>query len=123
MTRPPTLKGGRNIAMKVPPHAWDATVAFYRDVLGLRPLTDHAPEVGFEFGANQLWIDRAPGLSQAEIWLQVTTDDIDATAARLRDAVVVRCDDIEPLGDGARAFWILSPASIVHLVSPAEREW
>ncbi|NZA27370.1 hypothetical protein H0E84_13340 [Luteimonas sp. SJ-92] len=123
MTRTPTLRGGRNIAMKVPPHAWDATVAFYRDVLGLRPLTGHEPAIGFEFGANQLWIDRAPALSQAEIWLQVTTDDIDATAARLRDAAIVRCDDIEPLGDGARSFWILSPASIVHLVSPSEREW
>ncbi|WP_149193645.1 VOC family protein [Luteimonas suaedae] len=119
----PSIKGGRNIAMKVPPHAWDATVAFYRDVLGLKPITGHAPEIGFEFGANQLWIDRVPALSQSEIWLQVTTDDIDATRARLEAADIVRCDDIEPLGESARSFWILSPASIVHLVSPSEREW
>lgn len=124
MSRPmPAVRGGRNIAMKVPPHTWDATVAFYRDVLGLKPITGHAPETGFEFGANQLWIDRAPALSQSEIWLQVTTDDIEATRARLEAANVARCDDIEPLGEGAESFWILSPASIVHLVSPEEREW
>lgn len=119
----PSIEGGRNIAVKVPPHAWDATVAFYRDVLGLKPITGHEPATGFEFGANQLWIDRVPTLSQSEVWLQVTTDDIDATRARLEAANVVRCDEIEPLGDGARSFWILSPASIVHLVSPSEREW
>jgi len=27
--------GGRNIAMKVPPHLWDATVQFYWDIAGL----------------------------------------------------------------------------------------
>lgn len=123
MTPTLAVKGGRNIAMKVPPHAWDATVAFYRDVLGLKPITAHPPETGFEFGANQLWIDRAPGLSQSEIWLQVTSDDIDATRARLDAAGIVRCDEIEPLGEGAESFWILSPASIIHLVSPSEREW
>ena len=31
----PKLAGGRNIALKVPPHLYDATVQFYRDVVGL----------------------------------------------------------------------------------------
>ncbi len=36
--------GGRNIAMKVPPHLWDATAQFHRDVVGLK-VTQHAPTV------------------------------------------------------------------------------
>lgn len=119
----PAFRGGRNIALKVPPHAWEATVAFYRDVLQLPEITAHAPEIGFEFGPSQLWLDRAPGLSQAETWLEVLTDDIDDAASRLAGAGIVRCDDIEPLGEGAKAFWVLSPASIVHLVCPTDRAW
>lgn len=71
--------GGRNIAMKVPPHVWDTTVQFYRDVIGLRVLERAPtlpPSVGFEFGSNQLWVDRVDGLSQAEIWLELSTDDL-----------------------------------------------
>jgi hypothetical protein len=37
-------------------------------------------------------------------------------AAGSNIAGVVRCDDIEPLPVGMQAFWITSPASIVHLV-------
>lgn len=124
MTKPiPTIRGGRNIAMKVPPHLWERTVAFYRDLLRLPEITTHAPDVGFEFGANQLWIDRVPHISQAELWLEVTTDDIGVSERTLSDAGVVRCDDIEPLGESARAFWIMNPASIVHLVCPADGAW
>ena len=65
--------GGRNIAMKVPPHLWDATVQFYRDVVGLK-VRKHTPTlpptVGVEFGANQLWIDRVCFLQPVvEIWV------------------------------------------------------
>jgi hypothetical protein len=124
MSKPrPTLRGGRNIAMKVPPHLYDDTVAFYRDVLGLPEITTHAPDIGFEFGANQLWIDRVPQLSQAELWLELVSDDIATTERKLAAAGVVRCDDIEPLGESARAFWIMNPASIVHLVCPGDAAW
>lgn len=120
----PKFRGGRNIAMKVPPHAFDATVAFYRDVLRLPEITRHAPEVGFEFGACQLWIDRVPHLSQAETWLEIVADDIDAARGALAEAAgVVRCDAIEALADGARSFWILNPASVVHLVAPSDDAW
>lgn len=120
----PTFTGGRNIAMKVPPHQWEQTVSFYRETLGLRELDnpfDGGPEsVGFEFGANRLWIDRVPGVSQAELWLQVTTADTAVAADHLAAAPgVARCDEIEPLGTTS-AFWISSPAAIVHLVSIPE---
>jgi catechol 2,3-dioxygenase-like lactoylglutathione lyase family enzyme len=112
-----SMAGGRNIALKVPPHQYEATVRFYRDVVGLKPLHNHPPEVGFEFGANQLWIDRVPGMSQAELWLEIVADDIPAAAQHLADAGVVRCDAIEPLPASFEGFWISNPASIVHIVS------
>lgn len=113
--------GGRNIAMKVPPHLWDETVRFYRDVIGLpvieNPFDQGPPGVGFEFGANRLWIDRVISCSQTEIWLQLTSDDTATAARHLESSEVVRCDDIEALSPGSSAFWISSPASVVHLVS------
>lgn len=114
---------GRNIAMKVPPHAYEATVRFYRDVLGLVEITTHASSVGFEFGSNHLWIDRVPGISQAETWLEVVTDDLEAASALLAEAGVVRCDEIEALPPGFQGFWVSSPASIVHLVCDAGASW
>jgi hypothetical protein len=36
------IKGGINIAMKVPPHQYEETIAFYRDVIGLKPFTAKA---------------------------------------------------------------------------------
>lgn len=118
---PVDFAGGPNIAMKVPPHLWEETVRFYRDVLGLReidnPFESGPLSVGFEFGANRLWIDRVVGTSQAEMWLQLTTRDTAAAAQHLAGAGVVRCDEIEPMPEGASAFWISSPSSIVHLVS------
>ena len=60
-------------------------------------------------------------MSQAELWLEVVTDDVDAAAERFQAAGVERCDEIEPLREGFAGFWISSPASIVHLVcTPAD---
>lgn len=115
--------GGRNIAMKVPPHQYDATVRFYRDVLGLAPVEGHEPAIGFQFGSNQLWIDKVATVSQAEIWLEVVVDDMDAAAGELAASGIVRCDEIEPLGPNFRGFWISSPASIIHLVDEKKGAW
>jgi hypothetical protein len=110
------IKGGFNIAMKVPPHQYEATIAFYRDVVGLKPYDAKAPAKGFELGPNRLWIDEAPMLSQAEIWLELFTEDFLAAAEHLARAGVVRCDAIEPLKEGFRGGWITNPANIVHMV-------
>jgi len=112
----PTITGGINIALKVPPHQYEATIAFYRDVVGLKPFTDKAPAIGFELGPNRLWIDEAPMLSQAEVWLELFTANFSAAAAHLAEAGVMRCDAIEPLGEGFRGGWITNPAGIVHMV-------
>jgi catechol 2,3-dioxygenase-like lactoylglutathione lyase family enzyme len=118
-----TFAAGRNIAMKVPPHLYEATVRFYRDVLGLKEITKHSPSVGFEFGANNLWIDRVAGISQAEIWLELVTNDIAAASQHLNLAGIVRRDEIEPLPEGFQAFWVSSPASIIHLVCKDTESW
>jgi hypothetical protein len=112
--------GGRNIAMKVPPHQWEATVGFYRDVLGL-PVLDgpptEPPSVSFEFGANRLWIDRVEGMSQAELWLELNASDVGGAAELLESSGIDRRDEIEALPEGLEGFWISSPASIIHLVA------
>lgn len=115
--------GGRNIAMKVPPHVYEATVQFYRDVVGLKLIEEQSPSIRFAFGANQLWIDCVPGLSQAEIWLELITNEISVASDHLKSANVVRCDEIEPLPEGIQTFWISNPASIVHLVCKDAESW
>ncbi len=119
----PIFEGGRNIAMKVPAHQWEATVAFYRDVIGLKVIEqgDTNPQsVTFAFGSNQLWIDRVESFSQAEIWLELTADDIPGAALHLKSAGIARRDEIESLGEGFEGFWVSSPASIIHLVTKPE---
>ena len=117
----PIFKPGENIAIKVPPHQYEQTVSFYRDTLGLEPINGPSPDtydsISLRFGDKNLWIDKIDSLSQAEIWLEIQTDDIDAAAAHLEKANIVRRDEIEPLPDGFNGFWISSPAQIVHLVS------
>ncbi len=119
----PEFTPGRNIALKVPPHAYDATVHFYRDVLGLELLENHLPHIGFDFGGKQLWIDRMPGLSQSEVWLEILTDDVAAAAAHFEEAGVVRCDAIEPLPENHKGFWIMDPSSIVLHLGSREGAW
>lgn len=116
--RPP-FTAGNNIALKVPPHQYDATVVFYRDVLGLRLIEELAPAIVVEFGGNRLWIDRTPALSQAELWLEIRTPDIASAATYLdaRGQGAARCDAIEHLPEGFDGFWISNPAGIIHLVN------
>ncbi|WP_299823466.1 hypothetical protein, partial [uncultured Jannaschia sp.] len=110
--------GGKNIAMKVPPHQYDATVAFYRDLLGLEQIGGPAGDaVGFKFGSNNLWIDKVSAMSQAELWLEIVTDDTAEAAKTLEKANVVRCDEIEDLGSTFDGYWVSSPAAVIHLVN------
>ena len=117
----PRFVPGRNIAMKIPPHEFDRTVAFYRDILGLaETTTGKGPSCRFAFGDKLLWLDPVATLSQAETWLEIVADDIDAAARYLQQQGCTRCDHIEPLPEGFRGFWITSPANIIHLVCEQE---
>ena len=118
------FEAGKNIAMKVPSHQYDATVRFYRDVLGFEQIGGPAGDaVGFKFGGNNLWIDNVPGMSQSEIWLEVVTNSTTEAARVLEKAGIARCDEIENLGQGFDGYWISSPASIIHLVDAEKGSW
>ncbi len=108
----PLFQGGPNIALKLPPNVFDSTFAFYRDILRLPPLAEYLPSHVFQFGANILWLDRVERLSQAEVWLEIVTSDIEAAKQHFATQGITRCDEIEPLPSGFAGFWLLSPSSI-----------
>ncbi len=120
----PEFTAGNNIAIKVPVHEFDQTVAFYRDILGFEETDASSPDaiesVAFRFGDKKLWIDRIAGISQAEVWLEVLTDDIEAASVYFQRNNCIRRDEIEPLPEGFKAFWLASPANIIHLVNQPE---
>jgi len=62
-------------------------------------------------------------MSQAELWLEIVTDDTAEAADALAKANVVRCDDIENLGSTFDGFWVSSPAAIIHLVNAKDGSW
>jgi len=106
----PVLSPGRNMAMKVPPARYEQTVRFYREVLGLEALPDNDGQVGFHFSGMRLWIDKTPGLTRAELWLEVCCENLAATAGYLAGAGIERCDEVGELPAGFRGFWVRNPA-------------
>ena len=110
------FEGGRNIALKLPPHEFDDAVRFYGEVLGLKQLNEHLPSIVFEYGANLLWLDRIDTMSQAELWLELRTPDTAAAADHLDRHGVMRRDSVEALPEGFDGFWISGPGNIIHLV-------
>ena len=122
MTGKPTFRGGRNIAMKLPPDRFESVLAFYRETLSM-PVTEHeSGSFTVDFGPVKLWLDLVPTVSQAELWLEVISDDTAAAAAHLKQTGVVRCDDIEALPEGFKGFWVKNPADIVHLVAETSED-
>lgn len=112
-------KAGKNIAIKVPEHEYQETVQFYRDVLGFEDAFEFDPagtSTAVKFGANILWVDSVATLSQAEIWLEILTDDI--TSARddlVQKGVQIR-QSIEKLPDEVQGLWIAAPGNLIHLL-------
>jgi len=117
----PKFTPGKNIAMKVPAHEYKNTVSFYRDILGLEAVNNDSDQniesSTFKFGDKTLWIDKVSGISQAEIWLEILTDDLDTASVYFQANHCVRRDEIEPLPEGFSGFWISNPANIIHLVT------
>lgn len=103
MPERPEFIAGRNIAMKAPPHAYEETLRFYREVLGFHEVAEHRPSVVYEFGASNPWIDRVLCLSQAKTWLfEVYASDLAAAEKLLAAEKIVRCDEIKPLSRDSR---------------------
>ena len=112
----PTFSGGINISIKVPLHQYDATIAFYRDTLNL-PLVEEEPEgCIFQFGPSRLWVDKAPQLAQADVSLELETNDTLAAARYLKNHGVPRRDELEELPEDFDGFFVTDPAGIIHLV-------
>ncbi|MEM7722068.1 MAG: hypothetical protein AAF376_06810 [Pseudomonadota bacterium] len=117
MTNP--IRPGRNIALKVPLHLWDETVAYYRDRMGLDVTREMDNSLAFAFGPMTLWLDRVPRQSQADLWLEVFSDDPSAALDRLGSP---KRDELEPL-DGVTGHWTSDPAGTIVLVrQPKEGE-
>lgn len=117
MVKRPKFYAGKNIAIKVPPHKFSEAVEFYRDTLGLSVIDEGESGVVFDFGGKRLWVDKAYGLSRAEIWLEIQSDDVEEARSYLGSMGVTLRDEIEKLPVGFEGFWIASPADIIHLVS------
>lgn len=106
------LTPGGNIAIKVPLHRWNETVAFYRDGVGLEVVRELEASIGFRFGGMTLWIDRVPHQSQTDIWLELFSDDPDGAITALASP---RRDELESLDDVV-GHWTSDPAGTVLLV-------
>ncbi|MBT8352165.1 MAG: hypothetical protein KJO26_13165 [Deltaproteobacteria bacterium] len=117
----PKFTPGKNIAMKVPAHEFDGTVAFYRDILCFEEVTlsssDDIESATFKFGDKNLWIDKVTGISQAEVWFEVVTEDIKVASEYFEKNNCTRRDEIEPLPEGFKGFWLANPANIIHLIT------
>ncbi len=117
----PQYRAGKNIAIKVPPHEYEKTVSFYRDIIGLEERetssSDQYESISFSFGEKNLWIDKISSVSQAEIWLELVTDNLAEAVSHLEKNGVVRRDEIEKLPDDFNGFWVCSPSNIIHLIT------
>ena len=103
---------GKNIAIKVPLHKWEETVAFYRDRVGLEVAKELPNSVGFVFGSMTLWIDKVEKQSQVDVWLELFAEDPDRALEVLGSP---KRDELEPL-DGVNGHWTSDPAGVVLLV-------
>jgi len=112
----PAFSGGVNIAIKVPLHEYEATVAFYRDTLNLPLIEEEQDGCIFQFGPCRLWVDQAPNLARSDIWLELETNDTMGAARYLKNHGVPRRDELESLPEDFDGFYITDPAGVVHLV-------
>jgi len=106
------LEPGKNIAIKVPLHKWEETIAFYRDRVGREVAKELKNSIGFVFGSMTLWIDRVEKQSLVDVWLELFSDDPDEALERLASPIR---EELEPL-DGVTGHWTSDPAGVVLLV-------
>lgn len=113
----PRIRGGDNIAIKIPTYHYERTVAFYRDVLRLPFAREELGSPGFEFGANTLWLDHVPRYARSDVWLQLQADDVDDIAGRLASQGVPLREEVEPYDD-VPGHWLSDPSGVVIRLSP-----
>ena len=117
----PDFRPGKNIAIKVPAHEFDRMVEFYKIIIGLKQKDtnsrDDFDSIAFEFGDKNLWADKISELSQAEVWLEIESDNAADAKSYLEEQGCVIRNEIEPLPTGFNGFWLSSPSNIIHLVN------
>jgi catechol 2,3-dioxygenase-like lactoylglutathione lyase family enzyme len=111
------IRGGNNIALKVPTFCYEAALAFYRDVLQLPYAGEELGSPGFEFGDDTLWVDHRPAYPRSDVWLQIRTADVDGWATRLAAEGVPMREEVEPYED-VPGYWISDPSGVVIRLSP-----
>ncbi|MGQ9873215.1 hypothetical protein [Leptodesmis sp.] len=115
----PAFSGGGNIALKIPRFRFAETVVFYRDTLRLPHLGQRDTSYVFQFGTMRLWLDEVPHYSQTDVWLELSTNDLEEAVDYLTASQTPIRDELAPLGD-FRGHWIFDPAGVVHLLSQHE---
>jgi len=111
------FKAGINIAIKIPKSKYEATVAFYRDILMLdveeKPITNPTVSRTYEvkFGDNIIWLDCVDNYTHSETWLQLVVPDIEQATNYLQSSGVQTCDELEDLPKNMH--WIQDPAGTV----------
>ena len=119
-TPKPQFRGGMNIAMKIPKHLYDQTIAFYRDILGFeltKEESEFIPEsYSCQYGQIKLWFDRMDSYAQTDVWMDLETDDIAVAREYLKNHQVPFRNELEKLPADFKANWISNPAGLVMLV-------
>ncbi len=117
----PKFSPGKNIAVKVPTHEFDSMINFYKNILGLKQKNVSSPDkfdsVAFEFGNKNLWVDKISGISQAEVWLEIETEDVVEAKKYLEEQGCSIRNEIEPLPESFNGFWLSSPSNTIYLVN------
>ena len=119
----PTFELGPNVAMKIPESSYDATLAFYRDVLGLTlaPVDDElSPKVlrscRIDSGPLTLWLDCVADEDAVGVWLELVTSDLPAAVRHVAAHRVLPEDWREPFPPGTDAHWVCNPLEIPHVL-------
>lgn len=113
----PKFEAGINIAIKIPKSKYEATVAFYRDILKLEVTEKHIdnPTVSktheVKFGNNIVWLDCVDNYTHSETWLQLTVPNVKEATKYLQSNGVETCDELEELPEDMH--WITDPAGTV----------
>lgn len=112
----PKFITGHNVAMKIPSQEYESTLNFYRNILSLKEvsnpnLADQSPR--FVLGDKILCLDSVATLSRAEVWLEILSEDVEAAAKYFEEQGCALREEIKPLLQGLKGFWVAGPSGIV----------
>ena len=117
--------GGALIILRCPSHKYESTVAFYRDILGLRlKQREHQREAiacCFEWSDDaNLTVVRIDKLTHPTIWLTVDATDLPQGQDIFEKSSLLRTDITETLPEGVEGFWSAPPNDMVHIIKSVE---